>query len=148
MVDSISLSSCPGSRNIKPDALSRQFTADSANPEPDPILPPTCIVAMVTWEIESRVRQEQQSQPDPGNGPLNKLFVPNSDVLQWVHSTHLTCHPGLNRTLTYLRQRFWWATMEKDTCEFVLACPVCAQSTTSAKPTSGLLHPLPIPGHT
>jgi len=135
----------PGSRNIKPDALSRQFSTSDSSSEPEPILPSACFIAAVTWEIESLVRHAQLHHPDPGNGPTGSLFVPDpvrSDVLQWGHSTRLTCHPGVNRIL---RQHFWWPTMEGDTREFVKACSVCAQSKTSTRPTSGLFHPLPIP---
>uniref|UniRef100_A0A674BG65 Gypsy retrotransposon integrase-like protein 1 n=1 Tax=Salmo trutta TaxID=8032 RepID=A0A674BG65_SALTR len=97
----------------------------------------SCMVVAVSWEIESRVRQAQLNQPDSVR----------SDVLQWSHSTHLTCHPGMNRRVAFLRQRFWWPTMERDTREFISACSVCARNKTSTKPTSGLLHPLPIPSH-
>jgi hypothetical protein len=91
----------PGSKNTKPDALSRQFTTDNIGCEPKTIMPSTCIVAAVFREIESCIRPAQQNQPDPGNGPRKALFVPYSvcsEVLQWAHSTHLTCHPGMNRT--------------------------------------------------
>ncbi|KAK7925711.1 hypothetical protein WMY93_008021 [Mugilogobius chulae] len=121
----------PGSKNLKPDALSRVFSADNPAPECDPILPQSCIVAAVTWEIESRVRLAQQNEPDPGTGPLNSLFVPNavrSDVLQWAHSTNLTCHPGVNRTLAVLQSKFWWPTMDRDTRDFISACSVCSQT--------------------
>lgn len=137
----------PGSRNIKPDALSRQFTAETPS-EPETILPSSCVIASVTWEIESRVLQAQGHDPDPGTGPNNCLFVPDSvrsDVLQWAHSTRLTCHPGVNRTLVFLRKRFWWPTMDKDTKDFVSACMVCARNKTSTKPASGLLRPLRVP---
>ncbi len=132
----------PSSRNIKSDALSRQFTAETSS-EPDPILPPSCITAAITWEIESCVHQAQQNQPDPGNGPPNTLFVPDSvcsEVLQWGHSTRLICHPGVNHSLVFLCRHFWWHTMEKDT-----ACSVYVRNKTSTRPTSGLLRPLTVP---
>lgn len=139
----------PGSRNVKPDALSRQFTAREVSSAPDSILPSTCFVGAITWEIESLIKQAQRQQPDPGRGPPNTLFVPDSvrsQVLQWAHSTRLTCHPGINRTLAFLRQRFWWPTMDADTRSFISACSVCAQNKTSTRPSSGLLRPLPVPG--
>ena len=105
-------------------------------------------MAAVTWEIEAQVRQAQATQPDPGTGPPDRLFVPDSvrsQVLQWAHSSRLTCHPGIHRTLAFLRQCFWWPTMDPDVRAFVSACSVCAQNKTSNKPSSGLLHPLPIP---
>ena len=92
----------PGSRNGKPDALSRQFSAEEAPTEPEPIVPPSRVIATLTWEIEAKVRQAQSTQPGPGNGPPNCLFVPDSvrsQVLQWAHSSHLTSHPGSHRTV-------------------------------------------------
>ena len=138
----------PGSRNVKPDALSRQFAVEDSPGEPEPILSKACLVSTLTWEIESLVRQAQAQQPDPGNGPPNNLFVPDSvrsQVLQWAHTSRFTCHPGTFRTLQVLRQRFWWPTMEKDTREFIAACSICARNKTSNQSSSGFLHPLPIP---
>lgn len=42
----------PGSRNVKPDALSRQICTE-ASVEPEPILPSFCVVAALTWEMVS-----------------------------------------------------------------------------------------------
>ncbi|XP_055015782.1 uncharacterized protein LOC129410863 [Boleophthalmus pectinirostris] len=114
----------PGSRNIKPDSLSRQFSPDVSESLPEPILPATCVidspanssevapstslVASIHWEIERVVREAQQNQPAPDNCPPNSLFVPESvraQVLQWGHSSKLTCHPGFHRTLAFLKHR-------------------------------------------
>lgn len=84
----------PGSRNIKPDALSRQFSLESSGAESAPILPPSCIVAAATWTVEERVPEAQQSHPSPTGTPHNRLFVPESvqyEVLQWAHSSKLSC---------------------------------------------------------
>uniref|UniRef100_A0A672HVL4 Gypsy retrotransposon integrase-like protein 1 n=1 Tax=Salarias fasciatus TaxID=181472 RepID=A0A672HVL4_SALFA len=138
----------PGSRNIKPDALSRQYATEDAVSENEPILPRSCTVASLSWEVESLVQRAQLQEPGPGNGPANRLFVPTSvrsQVLQWGHSSRLFCHPGATRTLEVLRQRFWWPTINKDTREFVAACVVCARNKTSNRPSSGLLQPLPVP---
>lgn len=72
---------------------------------PDPIFPPYCILGVASWLVE-RVQEAQQSAPDPGGGPPNRLFNPEgvrSDVLQWAHASKLTYHPGVNRTLQFLR---------------------------------------------
>ncbi len=77
------------SRNIKPDSLSHLHTSEESPSIPDTILPSTCVVAEVSWEIESAVREAQRTQPtesavreaqqpDPGNGPPNCLYVPCS----------------------------------------------------------------------
>lgn len=105
-------------------------------------------MAAVSWEIETLVRQAHQTQPDPGNGPPNRLFVPDSvrsQVLQWGHSSRFACHPGVGRTLALLKSHFWWPSMEADTRAFVAACTVCARGKSSRRPPAGLLRPLPVP---
>ncbi len=77
----------PGSTNVKSDALSRQFSEESPA-DPESILPNSCVVGSLTWEVESAVREAQRTEPDPGNGQPNRLFVPDaarSQVLQWGH---------------------------------------------------------------
>ena len=142
------LSYRPGTKNGKPDALSRCLGKESKEEAPEYILPTSQVVAAVSWRIEEEVRAAQQSQPDPGTGPMGKLFVSASvtaRVLQWAHSSKLACHPGVTRTLALLRRRFWWPAMEADTRGFVSTCTVCAQNKMLNQPSSGLLQPLPIP---
>uniref|UniRef100_A0A674MFK3 Gypsy retrotransposon integrase-like protein 1 n=1 Tax=Takifugu rubripes TaxID=31033 RepID=A0A674MFK3_TAKRU len=138
----------PGSRNLKPDALSRQFASEPGEMDPDPILPLSCILGAASWQVEERVREAQQSAPDPGGCPPNRLFIPGavrSEVLHWAHSSRLTCHPGVNRSLHFLRQRFWWPSMARDTKDYIAACPVCSRGKASHQPPAGLLQPLEIP---
>ena len=53
----MSLSYRPGTRNVKPDALSRLLMEkEESTANPDTILPSTCLVASLTWEVEERVR--------------------------------------------------------------------------------------------
>lgn len=61
------------------------------------ILPPTSTVGKVTWDIVKVVQEAHQRGPDPGTS--DSLFVPISvkgQVLDLVHTSMLTCHPGLN----------------------------------------------------
>ncbi|KAI3362601.1 hypothetical protein L3Q82_001687 [Scortum barcoo] len=95
------------------------------------------------------------------------LLLLRSDVLQWAHSSRLTCHPGIQRTIDVVRQRFWWATMNEDTRGFVnglsslqssqvlpprscrspAALAACAPSSLVSR-LSGLRHwPATIPSH-
>lgn len=100
----------PGTRNIKPDALSRQFSPDELPEKPETILPRSCVVASLTWEVEAQVHQAQAQHPAPEDVPPNRLFVPDpvrSQVLQWGHSSRIACHPGSNRTLELIKRRFW-----------------------------------------
>lgn len=138
----------PGSKNTKPDALSRHFAVQECSSKPETIVPSSCMAGAVTWEIEITVREAQRDQPDPGNGPPNRLVVPDaarSQVLLWGHASRSTCHPGYNRTLKFLQRCFWWPTMGADTRAFVAACQVCARGKAVHQPPAGLLCPLPIP---
>lgn len=101
----------PGSKNVKPDALSRLYSSSATPSTSEIILPTSCFAATVDWDTENLVHEAQRSQPGPEGGPANRLFVPNSvrsRVLEWAHSSRLTCHPGSRRTLAFLRQCFWW----------------------------------------
>lgn len=99
---------------------------------------PAFCIAAVTWEMESLVKKGQIQQPDAYNAPPpNCLFIPDSvcfQVLQWAHSIHLTCHPGINRTLAFRRQQFWWPIMYTDIQSFISTCSVCAQNKSSPGP--------------
>lgn len=58
----------PGSRNQKPDALSHHFASESGETDPDPILPPSCILGAASWQVEERVCEAKQSASDLGLG--------------------------------------------------------------------------------
>lgn len=141
------LSYCPGSRNITPAALSRQFLVDDETaPNPSTILPAPCLVATLTWEIEERVTASEEGQPGPTFCLKNRLFVPRilrSDVLQWAHSSCLTGHPGSQRIKEVLQQWFWWPTLETDTKDFVSTFPGCCQHKASRRVLPGYLQPVP-----
>lgn len=137
----------PGSKNTKPDSLSRQFSPDSTPPVGN-IVPPSCFIGALNWEVMDRVRDAQRTEPDPGNGPPGKTYVPSSTrscVIHWAHTARFSCHPGVSRTVALVRRRFWWPSLYRDIKEYVLACPTCARNKASHRPPSGLLQPLPVP---
>ena len=143
-----SLSYRPGSKNIKPDALSRLFDVPGENATPVAILPRGVVVGSLSWDVERRVREAGQGGETPEGCPGGRLFVPirlRPEVLQWGHESRVACLPGIRRSLATIQQRFWWPSMAQDTKQFVLACAVCAQNKTSNQPPIGLLQPLPIP---
>ena len=137
----------PGSKNIKPDSLSRLYSTDQSE-TPEPVLPASCTVGVVTWEITDLINSALASEPDPGNGPPNKTYVPSSvrsRLIQWMHNAKFAAHPGVSRTINLISRRFWWPTLHRDVKEYVLACSTCARNKSTHQPPSGLLHPLPIP---
>lgn len=103
------LSYCPGSRNTKPDALSRQFVAPEDESRQEPILPTSRVIAAIQWGVEAVVKRALRQQLVPGNCPPGRFFVPNQlrfDVLQWKRSALPSGHPGANRTYRVVRRRF------------------------------------------
>ncbi|KAI2644103.1 Transposon Tf2-6 polyprotein [Labeo rohita] len=138
----------PGSKNGKPNTLSRIFEVEASPTLPVAILPPEQVVAAVTWGVESRVRTVLSDATIPAGCPEGLLFVHESvrtSVLQWGHSSELVCHPGATRTCMLIKQRFWWPSVVPDARRFVLACPVCAAGKDSNRPPAGLLQPLSVP---
>lgn len=102
------------SRNIKPDALFCQHVTEKSSSTLDTILPSTCVVAALSWESESVVREAQQTQSDPGKSPPKSpkcLFVLDSvrsQVPQEVDTSRFACHQGISHTLSLLKRHFWW----------------------------------------
>ncbi|KAL0149320.1 hypothetical protein M9458_055358, partial [Cirrhinus mrigala] len=142
------LSYRPGSKNVKPDSLSRIFDRSDRPSTPESIFSETLIVSTLSWEVESKVRTALHGVTPPAGCPPNRLFVPEglrSEVIQWGHCSNVACHPGVSRTLHLVKQGFWWPLMARDVRSFVLACSVCAIGKTSNRPPDGLLQPLPIP---
>uniref|UniRef100_A0A3B3XW38 Gypsy retrotransposon integrase-like protein 1 n=1 Tax=Poecilia mexicana TaxID=48701 RepID=A0A3B3XW38_9TELE len=138
----------PGSKNAKPDALSRQFSADHEETTAH-IIPESCVIGALTWDIQREILEAQKLEPDPGSGPPNKIYVPSavrSKLLHWAHTAKFSCHPGVNRMLALIRRSFWWPSLYANVKSYVLSCPICARSKTRNQPPSGLLQPLPIPG--
>ncbi len=65
----------PGSKNGKPDALSRIFEAKASPIPPVAILQPERVVAVVTWGVESKVRDSLRDITVPAGCPEILLFV-------------------------------------------------------------------------
>uniref|UniRef100_A0A146SAR5 Gypsy retrotransposon integrase-like protein 1 n=1 Tax=Fundulus heteroclitus TaxID=8078 RepID=A0A146SAR5_FUNHE len=144
-----SLSYRPGSKNVKPDALSRMFESEESNDQASEfILPDSVRCAVTRLDLEREVRDSLGNVHIPDACPRNRLFVPNSlrqRVLDFCHSSRLYGHPGITKTLRLVRSQFWWSTLVRDVKDFVSACPLCTQAKVSRRPPSGLLRPLPVP---
>ncbi len=137
-----------GSMNSKADALSRRYDPYTESSSPEPILPSCVVIAPVTWDTMEDLQRAQQNEPTPDNCPPNKQYVPHDmrpRIMQWVHTSISTGHPGISRTLRLVQNSSWRPSMTKDITTYVKACQVCALSKTPKELPSGLLHPLPIP---
>uniref|UniRef100_A0A3P9LGA0 Gypsy retrotransposon integrase-like protein 1 n=1 Tax=Oryzias latipes TaxID=8090 RepID=A0A3P9LGA0_ORYLA len=137
----------PGSRNVKPDALSRKYSSSDSSSDSS-ILPMSCFVGSLTWEIESKVQQAQGEIPAGTSCPSGTLYVPESlrsEVIAWGHTSRIACHGGVYRTIRILKRRFFWPSLERDVREYISACSICARSKASNRPPSGHLLPLSTP---
>ncbi|KAG1925678.1 retrotransposable element [Pimephales promelas] len=100
------LSYRPGSKNIKPDSLSRIFDPSERPVTPECILPEKVVISTLVWEVESKVMTALDGVTPPPGCPPSRLFVPEglrSDVIRWVTST--TACPF--ETLVPHRSRFY-----------------------------------------
>ena len=91
---SFTLSYRPGSRNMKPGALSRLYDPEPIAKEPKSILPRNCVVGAVPWHIEKEVKQANSGAPPPKGCPENRLFVLvglRPQVIHWVPVTDRSC---------------------------------------------------------
>lgn len=106
-----SISNRPGSKNIKPDALSRLHSPDESVKESSPILPPTCSTVTITWKIEDVINQALRSKPGPKTSPPNHTYAYASiraGVIHWFHSAKFSAHPRTSRTTALINHHFWW----------------------------------------
>ena len=81
----------PGSKNVKPDALSRYFESSNKETEPDTILRPEVFINAIEMEIERTVKAAQGTEAAPSKCPEGRLLVPNN---------MLGLHPGYGNTPT------------------------------------------------
>ena len=138
----------PGSKSVKPDALSRYFESKIREMTPDTILRPEVFVYAIEMDIERTVISALGTGATPSSCPDGKLYVPvnvRSQVIQWGHSSRLSGHSGANMTTSFNQRKFWWPGMREDIINFVSACSVCAQAKVRHQPPQGSLQPLPIP---
>ncbi|XP_034021083.1 probable JmjC domain-containing histone demethylation protein 2C [Thalassophryne amazonica] len=81
------LSYRPGTKNGKPDALSRLGEPVDTPVDQGMILPASCFVSALTWDIESRIKSTIGDAPVPVGCPRGKPFVPpdfRSETIRWV----------------------------------------------------------------
>ncbi|KAK3528837.1 hypothetical protein QTP70_011760 [Hemibagrus guttatus] len=133
----------PGSKNVKADALSRLYSPDIASDDPETILPEKIFTNPILWSEGTLPESDAPPECPPG-----LQFVPRSHRTSLVHSTHVslgTGHPGIQRTLSLLQQRFWWPRMAVEVKRYVQGCRECAMSKSPRHLPAGKLLPLPVP---
>ncbi|KAI2645540.1 Transposon Tf2-9 polyprotein [Labeo rohita] len=136
----------PGPKNVRADALSRLHATKEEPELVEPILPERIFVSPIQW-----VTPPAAVEPTPAPPlvcPPNLRFIPAEERIPLIHSSHTslgTGHPGTNRTLSLLKERFCWPRMEQDVQRYMRGCRECAISKTPKHLPSGRLLPLPTP---
>ena len=72
------LSYRPGSQNVKADALSRLYDTEVQPMDQTPILPASCLVAPVVWELDRDIEQALCTEPAPLQCPVGRQYVPSA----------------------------------------------------------------------
>ncbi|KAK3507348.1 hypothetical protein QTP70_014831, partial [Hemibagrus guttatus] len=139
----------PGSKNVKADALSRIHSPEESTDDPEPIIPERLFVSPITWSEETLPEPSASTNTPPGC-PQGMPYIPRTRRTPLIHSTHTslgTGHPGVNETLTLLKQCFWWTNMTADVKRYVQGCREYALSKSLRHLPSGKLQPLPVLNH-
>ncbi|KAL0148420.1 hypothetical protein M9458_056230 [Cirrhinus mrigala] len=138
----------PGTKNTKADALSRLHQPDPISDEPETILPQSVFLAPIQWSWDDQIQEATRHEPAPPGGPEGKQYIPSSlrhCLLDSVHTSPGSGHPGGKRTLSLLRNHYWWPQMTRDVYRYIRGCVVCAINNTSRRLPEGKLVPLSIP---
>ncbi|KAL0193294.1 hypothetical protein M9458_011590, partial [Cirrhinus mrigala] len=107
----------PGTKNTKADALSRLHQPDPISDEPETILPQSVFLAPIQWSWDDQIQEATRHEPAPPGGPEGKQYIPSSlrhCLLDSVHTSPGSGHPGGKRTLSLLRNHYWWPQMTRD----------------------------------
>ncbi len=135
----------PGTKNTKADALSRQVESVEHSSPFENIIPEKILLAPVQWDIMTEITHANRQIQPPPECPADLVFVPEhfrQPLLNQVHTSPSSGHPGITATEHLLRNRFWWPTLLTDAANFIHNCNIC--NTTKSLP-AGLLQPLPTP---
>lgn len=68
-----------------------------------------------------------------------------TQIIQDIHDSHITGHPGRDLTYAILSRQFFWPGAARDVRRFVRNCEICGRNTIWRETKKGLLKPLPIP---
>jgi hypothetical protein len=72
------LSYRPGSQKAKADALSLIYDTDERSMDHTPIVPASCLVAPVVWELDADIERELRTEPTPLQCPAGCLYIPSA----------------------------------------------------------------------
>jgi hypothetical protein len=119
----------------------------------------------ISCDLRSQIKQAQdkdevlQSQKDQKDFSMTndgiilyqeRICIPNNidlknKILEEVHKSKYTVHPGSTKMYQDLRKNYWWPGMKKDVAIYVAKCLTCQKVKIEHQKPSGLLQPLEIP---
>ena len=78
------------------------------------------------------------------------MYVPNVLkvkllIIDEIHKTPYSSHPGYQKTITMLRKEYFWPNMKTEVAEYIARCLECQQVKTEHQHPAGFLQPLHIP---
>ena len=79
-----------------------------------------------------------------------RLWVPDYEplrtaIIQELHNSALTGHPGKNGTIAVVSRDFFWPNLQTTVKQFVRNCGICGRTKVWRDRKHGLLRPLPVP---
>ena len=80
----------------------------------------------------------------------NRVYLsPNSSLISKImadcHSSPIGGHFGFHKTLSHIKQNFFWSNMRRMVKEFLQQCDICQRFKTDCMKPARLLQPLPVP---
>ncbi len=128
--------------------LSRQTESVEYSSPVENIIPEKILLAPVQWDIMTEITHANRQTQPPPECPADLVFVPESfrqPLLNQVHTSPSSGHPGITATEHLLRNRFWWPTLLTDVAKFIHDCTICSTTKSLRQLPAGLLQPLPTP---
>ena len=83
-------------------------------------------------------------------GRENRIWVPDFEplrttIMQKVHDSSLTGHPGRDTMIGIILRRWFWAKLRDSVRKFIRNCDVCGRTTVWREAKAGFIRSLPIP---
>jgi hypothetical protein len=77
----------------------------------------------------------------------NRCYIPDSEgirklIVQEIHDSLMTGHPGRDSTLEMVQRHYWWPRMRHFVNEYVAGCTTCQQNKVNTHPTQPPTQPI------
>jgi hypothetical protein len=74
------------------------YDTEEWSADPAPIIPASCLVATVVWEVNADIERASPSEPTPAQCPVGRKYVPfgvRDHLICWAHTSPSSGHPGI-----------------------------------------------------